>query len=67
MATELIPYKGFSTVLAYVSIPLIQMFFGTVMTYKQILGIFIALTLLSVALSYYFWQVIHYTPFSDTL
>lgn len=65
MATELVPYKGFSVFLAYLTVPLFQMTLNGFMTYTQILCIFILLTVIAVYLAYYFYTKVNYIPFEE--
>lgn len=65
MATELVPYKGFSVILAHLTVPLFQMFLSHFLDYKQILIVFIGFTLIAVYVAYHFNSKIKYTPFSQ--
>lgn len=64
MATELIPYKGFSIFLAYLTVPLFQMSLSGFLSYTKILMIFIAFTIVAVYVAYYFNRYVNYLPFS---
>jgi MFS family permease len=62
MATELIPYKGFSMIMAYLTVPLFQMLLSHFVSYQGILLFFIVFTILALYLSYYFYKKVHYIP-----
>lgn len=66
MATELVPYKGFSVILAHLTVPLFQMAFGQFLSYKQILAIFVGFTLVDVYVAHYFNTKVAYEPFGQT-
>lgn len=65
MATELIPYKGFSVFLAHLTVPVFQMALSKFLSYKALLFIFICFTIVAVYIAYYFNRYINYTPYSD--
>ena len=56
MATELIPYKGFSLFLAYITVPVFQLLIPNYNNYKTLLIIFIVFSCLAVCLGIYFYR-----------
>lgn len=56
MATELIPYKGFSLFLAYITVPVFQLIIPNYNDYKILLIIFIAFSCIAVGLGIYFYK-----------
>jgi hypothetical protein len=56
MATELIPYKGFSLFLAYITVPVFQLLIPSYNDYKTLLFIFIAFSCVAVCLGIYFYK-----------
>ena len=56
MATQLIPYKGISVCLAYVTVPLFQIIMEDYSGYKNILGMFVFQTVIAVVLVIYFYR-----------
>lgn len=63
MATELIPYKGFSLFLAYLTVPLFQMVLNHFMDYKGILVFLVGFTVVALGLAYHFEKNVQYVPF----
>lgn len=59
-ATELIPYKGLSMFLAYITVPLLQLLLSSFVGYRFILVLFLALTGVALALTVYFYSKIDY-------
>jgi len=60
MATELIPYKGISVCMAYITVPVFQIMMPDYSAYKALLGMFICLSLVAFGLSVYFYRSIVY-------
>jgi len=56
MATELIPYKGFSLFLAYITVPVFQLLIPSYDNYKTLLLIFIVFSCVAVGLGIYFYM-----------
>jgi len=67
MATELIPYKGISLFLAYVTVPLTQIILSSVWDYRLILAIFVLCSSGAVCLAYNFYSKISYIPMTAHL
>lgn len=67
MATELIPYKGISLFMAYVTVPLFQIALSSFFTYKVILGLFIMCSGGAVMLAHHFYTKVQYVPFTAHL
>lgn len=57
-ATELIPYKGLSMFLAYITVPIFQLFFSSLLGYRLILVVFLAFTGVALGLAVYFYSKI---------
>ena len=66
MATELIPYKGISVFLAYLTVPVFQIMVPDYSAYKTLLGIFIGFSTAGVALALYFCAKVEYTKHEET-
>jgi hypothetical protein len=62
MATELIPYKGFSLFLAYITVPIFQLFIPNYKNYKTLLIIFIVFSCIAVGLGIYFYNKMECVP-----
>ena len=60
MATELIPYKGFSVILNYITVPLYQLLLGSFLPYRGILIFFTFMSLIAMGIAYYFYKNIRY-------
>lgn len=58
MATELIPYKGLSLFLAFITVPTFQLLFSSLLTYQLILTIFLLFTGIALFLALYFYMKI---------
>lgn len=62
MATELIPYKGFSLFLAYITVPVFQLIIPNYDSYKTLLIIFIVLSCVAMGLGIYFYRTVECSP-----
>jgi membrane protein implicated in regulation of membrane protease activity len=60
-----VPYKGLSLFLAYIAVPLFQIVLSSTFGYKAILGVFLALSFVSLYLGVYFYRKIQYVKHSD--
>lgn len=60
MATELIPYKGISLFIAYLTVPVFQIILPNYAAYKTLLVIFVGLSCIGVGLGLYFYHKIEY-------
>lgn len=56
MATELIPYKGLSLFLAYITVPLVQLVLSPLVGYRVILVLLLLLALIALLLAVYFYN-----------
>jgi hypothetical protein len=65
MATELIPYKGLSLYLGYLTVPIVQLIVSRFWTYQQILLFFLGFTGISLMLSCYFMRRVRYVRYSS--
>jgi len=54
MATELIPYKGLSLFLAYMTVPIVQLMLSSIWTYQHILSFLLIFSAIALGLSIYF-------------
>lgn len=65
MATELIPYKGISVCMAYITVPVFQIIMPDYSAYKTLLGMFVCLSLVAFFLAIYFYGRVEYTKYSE--
>lgn len=60
MATELIPYKGMSIFIAYMTVPIVQIMLSSIWTYQHILMLLLVFSGVALGLSIYFNTQIRY-------
>lgn len=65
MATELIPYKGLSLFLAFITVPAFQLLFSSLLNYKLIMAMFLALSGLSLGMALYFYFKVEYVRIGE--
>jgi DHA1 family multidrug resistance protein-like MFS transporter len=60
MATELIPYKGLSIFLAFITVPAFQLIFSSFLHFRLILVVFLLFTGVALVMTLYFYFKIEY-------